>query len=169
MPQITFSPLDPAEIKTMIALAHRIWHAHYPTMISVQQIDYMLEHGYTSKLINEEMKQGVTWLAIKEGTTMIGFLAAGPYGDQTIKLHKLYLLPEYHSRGIGSLALAEVEKIAQATGAIRIVLNVNKNNQKAIRAYERSGWQITEEVVNDIGNGYVMDDYVMTINVPPTP
>ena len=27
-------------------LAHRIWHAHYPGIIAVAQIDYMLANGY---------------------------------------------------------------------------------------------------------------------------
>lgn len=165
MPQTTITPLDPAEIQTLITLAHRIWHAHYPVMISVEQIDYMLEHGYTTRLIKEEMKQGVTWLAIKDGETMVGFIAAGPYGDDCIKLHKLYLLPEYHGRGIGGRALAEVERIAHEAGATRLVLNVNKYNGKAIRSYKRAGWQVIEDVVNDIGNGFVMDDYVMAKDI----
>ena len=42
------------------------------------------------------------------------------------------------------------------------MLNVNRNNTKAIRAYERAGWHVAEEIVADIGNGYVMDDYVMS-------
>jgi len=93
---------------------------------------------------------------------MIGLISVGPYGINTVKLHKLYLLPEYHGKGIGALALARVEKVARKAGAHTIVLNVNKRNAKAIRAYERAGWRISEEVVNDIGNGYVMDDFVMT-------
>ena len=165
MPQITLSPLKHIEIEPVIALAHRIWHAHYPAIITVEQIDYMLEHGYTPHLIHEEMEQGVTWMVIRDEAVMIGFLAAGPYGDHTIKLHKLYLLPEYHGKGIGGQALAEVERIARAAGATQLLLNVNKYNETAIRSYQRAGWLVAEEVVNDIGNGFVMDDYVMAKNI----
>ena len=45
--------------------------------------------------------------------------------------------------------------------ATTLILNVNKNNGQAIRAYEKRGFAIREAVVNDIGRGYVMDDYVM--------
>jgi ribosomal protein S18 acetylase RimI-like enzyme len=74
-------------------------------------------------------------------------------------------LPEFHGTGIGSRALAEVERIARDNAATRLVLNVNRHNIKAIRAYKRAGWQVAETVVVDIGNGFVMDDYVMTKHV----
>ncbi len=43
----------------------------------------------------------------------------------------------------------------------RIRLNVNKNNVKAIRSYERNGYQTADAVMIDIGGGYFMDDYIM--------
>ena len=162
MDQVTITRLDENDIDTLIPLAYRIWHAHYPGIITPEQIDYMLERGYTKQVIREEIdNQGVIWLAIRNGDTMIGFAALGPYAPGTMKLHKLYLLPENHGAGIGARALAEVEQIARDNAATALVLNVNRNNTKAIRAYERAGWHVAEEIVADIGNGYVMDDYVM--------
>lgn len=163
MDNVTITSLAEAGIDTLIPLAHRIWHAHYPGIITAEQIDYMLERGYTRLVIRDEIdNRGVIWLAINSGDEMIGFAALGPYASGTMKLHKLYLLPEYHGTGIGARALAEVEQIARDNAAARLVLNVNRHNTKAIRAYERAGWKISEEVVADIGNGYVMDDFVMT-------
>jgi GNAT superfamily N-acetyltransferase len=163
MDQITIIRLTENDIETLIPLAHRIWHAHYPGIITVEQIDYMLERGYTRQVIRDEMEnQGVIWLAINSGDIMIGFASVGPYAPQTMKMHKLYLLPEYHGTGIGARALAEVEQIARNNAATTLVLNVNRHNSKAIRAYERAGWQVAETVVVDIGNGFVMDDFVMS-------
>ncbi len=168
METITFAPLQPAEIDELIPLAHRIWHAHYPGIITVEQIDYMLERGYTRDVILDEIEnQGVFWSAIRDRKTMIGFIAIGPYGEKTMKLHKLYLLPEYHGMGIGSRALTEAERIAQQQNAATLVLNVNRHNPKAISAYKRAGWHIAEETVVEIGNGYVMDDYVMAKPLAP--
>lgn len=67
------------------------------------------------------------------------------------------------------MALAVVEQMAQVARVRKVVLNVNKQNAKAIRAYRRAGWSITEEVVNDIGRGYVMDDFVMTKPIESAP
>lgn len=163
MDQITITRLTESDIDLLIPLAYRIWHAHYPGIITPEQIDYMLERGYTRQVIREEIdNQGVIWLAIKSGDAMIGFASLGPYAPGTMKLHKLYLLPDYHGAGIGARALAEVEQIARDSAAAALILNVNRHNPKAIHAYERAGWHVAEEVVADIGSGFVMDDLVMT-------
>lgn len=162
MDRITIAPLADDDIDVLIPLARRIWHAHYPDIITVGQIDYMLDRGYTREIIREElMNQGVVWLTIRDESTMIGFASVGPYGERVMKLHKLYLLPEYHGRGIGSRALTEVEQVAKQHNSATLVLNVNRHNHKAITAYERAGWHVAEEVTVDIGGGYIMDDYVM--------
>ena len=43
-----------------------------------------------------------------------------------------------------------------------MIRSVNKRNQQALGAYRRYGFVIREEVVVDIGGGFVMDDYIMT-------
>ncbi len=85
------------------------------------------------------------------------------------KLHKLYLLPELHGRGLGSLLLQHVEREVRAGAGRRLILYVNRRNTKAITAYKRNGFAVTESVVTDIGNGFVMDDYVMTKELPELP
>lgn len=103
MDQISITPLQADRIDELIAVARRVWHAHYPGIITVKQIDYMLERGYNRDVIlNEMTRQGITWLSIAAGSGMIGFVSVGPYGDDAVKLHKLYLLQEYHGRGIGA-------------------------------------------------------------------
>jgi len=159
---ITFTPLNPTDIDTLLPLAHHIWHAHYPGIISVEQINYMLARGYTREIILDEIEhQDISWMVIRDGMTMIGFISVGPHGDGIMKLHKLYLLPEYHSRGIGTRALAEVERIAKQRNTATLVLNVNRHNRKAISAYERAGWHVADEVTVDIGSGFHMNDFVM--------
>ena len=50
---------------------------------------------------------------------------------------------------------------ARRLGLARVVLAVNKRNASAIAAYRKSGFEIREAVVKDIGGGFVMDDYIM--------
>ena len=160
--QLHFEMATISDIPILQDAAYRIWHAHYPGIITVEQIDYMLAEGYSTDRIRSEMTdQGIAWLKILDGQEMVGFASFGPYGEQTIKLHKLYLDVACHGKGIGSAALAEVERLSTAAGATAILLNVNKYNHKAIASYQRNSYKLSESVVNDIGNGFVMDDYVM--------
>ena len=86
-----------------------------------------------------------------------------------MKLHKLYLLPELHGRGLGSRLLQHVESEVRAGAGRRLILSVNKRNTQAIAAYRRNGFVIAESVVTDIGGGFVMDDYVMAKELPGLP
>jgi RimJ/RimL family protein N-acetyltransferase len=162
MDNISITRMQESDIDELIPLAYLIWHAHYPGIITVEQIDYMLAKGYTREVILDEInRQKIIWLTIRDENGMIGFISVGPYGDEVWKLHKLYLLPDYQGKGIGAYALGEVERMAKERKLARLVLNVNKYNEKSIRAYRRAGWYVAEETCVDIGGGFVMDDYVM--------
>jgi ribosomal protein S18 acetylase RimI-like enzyme len=50
--------------------------------------------------------------------------------------------PAFQGKGIGSILLQEFEKLAKEDGVTRINLSVKKENSKAIKSYERNGWQI---------------------------
>jgi RimJ/RimL family protein N-acetyltransferase len=50
---------------------------------------------------------------------------------------------------------------ARSLGCHRVSLAVNKRNSRAIAAYRKWGFEIEQAVVKDIGDGFVMDDYIM--------
>jgi GNAT superfamily N-acetyltransferase len=149
-------------------LAGLIWRACYPGIITPEQIDYMLAQMYALDVLREEIgSQDIRYdLLLVEGRPA-GFASWGPASEPgMMKLHKLYLLPERHGCGLGSLLLQHCEREARTSGARRLILGVNKHNAKAIAAYQRNGFTVAESVVTDIGNGFVMDDYVMTKDLP---
>ena len=152
-----------ADVPTIAELADRIWRQYYPTIISTAQIDYMLKPFYDPvTLIAEIQDQRIEYNLLLSKDQPIGFSSHGPAGDtKAIKLHKLYLLPAYHGKGYGSLLLRELELRCHRENIQRILLNVNKNNAKAIRSYERNGYQTVDAVLVDIGGGFFMDDYVL--------
>jgi diamine N-acetyltransferase len=144
-------------------LAGVIWRAHYPGIITRDQIEYMLEQGYALALLEGFLAAGDRGLelATVEGV-LSGFVAWYVIdGRREAKLDKLYVLPGQQRHGVGGRLIARTVELARAAGAKTMVLNVNKRNAQAIRAYEKHGFTIREAVVNDIGRGYVMDDYVM--------
>jgi ribosomal protein S18 acetylase RimI-like enzyme len=81
------------------------------------------------------------------------------------------LLPTLHGRGYGSLLLQHCEQEVRRAGARELTLAVNKRNSRAIAAYQRNGFVITESVITDFGHGFVMDDFIMAKNLagPPRP
>jgi len=166
MDPLAFRLATAEDIPLLRDLAIRTWRLSYQEMISPEQIEYMLEWMYSAEKIAEEMAGGVLWkLALLDGAP-IGYLSLVFYGTHHAELSKLYLLPEHQGHGLGQQMLAHSLDLAVAHGCAEVRLRVNKNNTRALRAYERAGFTITDALVADIGGGYVMDDYVLRRSVP---
>lgn len=144
-------------------LAHLIWHDCYPGIITREQIDYMLTRMYSVETLQAELRCGIRYERLLIDGDLSGFASFGP-AEQTevIKLHKLYLNPKQHGHGFGRALLKHCENEARKLGALLLTLNVNKHNVKAIAMYQRNGFGVADSVIVDIGNGFVMDDYVMS-------
>lgn len=162
-------PLTEADFGTLAALSSTIWHAHYSWIISTAQIDYMLADRNTPENLSRYVNSTERWLDLLwlDGRA-VGYCGRAllPHPDE-MKLEQLYLLPELHGRGLGALMLRHVESAAHAAGRTRLVLQVNRRNLGSIAFYRKAGFVVREETVLDLGNGYVMDDYVMEKNSCP--
>lgn len=154
------------EIPVIRNLAEVIWPEAYNGIISAEQIRYMLNLIYSEEALKEQMKKGHRFiLAIREDHIPIGFAAFSRKSEEEkniFRLHKLYVLPRQHAQGTGSFLLKEVIKESKAGGADTLELNVNKYNS-AKEFYFKKGFVIAREEVLDIGEGYVMDDYIMNL------
>ena len=160
---IEIRPARRDELAIVQRLARVTWHAHYPGIITEQQIDYMLARGYAHDVLAgflDGRKRGLELAVVADEPA--GFAAWMLIDDaEEAKLDKLYVLPSRQRHGLGGKLIYRVIERARAAGATTLILNVNKQNTQALRAYERHGFATRDAVVNDIGNGFVMDDYVM--------
>lgn len=152
----------PEHLPEIAALAAVVWRAHYPGIISPEQIDYMLARMYDLEVMRRELARSISYDRLLVDEKLVGFASSGPVaGPQEVKLHKLYLHPEWQRRGLGSLLLKHVEQTAREGHYEMLSLSVNKANHPAIAAYRKNGYIIRATVVVEIGGGFVMDDYIM--------
>ena len=168
-------PQEPAKIlgaeeqhlPALAKLAGDIWRQHYPGIISREQIEYMLGKMYAVETLREEIREKqIRFVRLLASERFVGFAAFGPQAEAGVfKLHKCYLLPEFHGCGLGSKLLQHCEAEVRRLGARKMILAVNRRNVKAIAAYRRNGFMVAESVVTDFGNGFVMDDFIMAKNL----
>jgi diamine N-acetyltransferase len=156
-------PAGEEQLPALAELAGVIWRQHYPGIISHEQIDYMLGKMYALDTLCEDLRlRKIRFYQLVVDGQMVGFASIGPLDKPaTWKLHKLYLLPELHARGLGSRLLQHCEAEARRFGAQRLMLAVNKRNTRPIVAYQRNGFVVVESVATDFGDGFVMDDFIM--------
>ena len=159
--------LSKAELPLVRQVADIVWPITFRTILSEEQVAYMMEMMYAPAVMEREYDEGIQFRGVFDGERAVGYLIMGPCDAKpaTMKLHKCYLLPAYQGRGIGSRMLQTAISLAREAGYNFLRLNVNRHNDKAIRAYLRNGFSTVETVDNPIGNGFFMNDFVMEIQL----
>lgn len=148
-------------------LAKRSWENAYANILSKEQLEYMLSTMYSQEEIHSQMSQPNYHYYVvfdEVNQSFEGFIGyENDYETNTTKLHRIYLVPESKGKGFGKKALEFLVEKTKEFGDTRIILAVNKNNA-AKEFYQSQGFSVYDEGVFEIGNGYVMDDYLMEIN-----
>ena len=153
-----------SDIPLIRSLAHQIWPTAYGSILSAGQLQYMLQWIYSEDALASQMNDGQQFYIGYEDEQPVGFAAVGPYEADTYKLHKIYVLPQMQGKGAGKQLLQFAMQTAKRAGASTLILNVNRKNP-ALHFYKKAGFSIAEEVNIDIGEGYFMNDYVMSISL----
>jgi ribosomal protein S18 acetylase RimI-like enzyme len=151
------------DLDAVAALARIIWRKHYPGIITPEQIEYMLDRGYSRAALRRFITEQGAGLDLAHADGRLAGFSAYHRGDDRdeLKLDKLYVHQDFHHRGVGRRLIEAAAAAARAQRRATLILNVNKNNAQAIRAYVRNGFVVRESAVVDIGGGFVMDDYIM--------
>ncbi len=156
-----FVPVSTEEqAQAVESLAREIWTEHYTPIIGREQVEYMLEQYQSVETILQQIQLGILYFLIKAEEEFIGYIAVHPRIDELF-LSKIYVRSDRRGRGYGKKAVQFAEKLAKVRRLKKIVLTVNKNNVNSIRAYEKMGFKNAGSLVQDIGGGFVMDDYKM--------
>jgi GNAT superfamily N-acetyltransferase len=165
---VTIAPAGATEIGVVQALADHVWRRHYPGILSAAQIDYMLERGYSRDALLRYIDAGDAGLALaRVDDDPVAFVAWQKSAADSMKLEKLYVAPAHHGKGVGRALIEHVVDAARRAGCREVTLNVNRHNESSIRAYERCGFVIRESGDFPIGNGFVMEDYIMARALAP--
>jgi GNAT superfamily N-acetyltransferase len=150
------------DIPLIRELAVKIWKPTYQSILSPEQIAYMLEMMYSPASLEKQITVlRHQFMILLDDGTPVGFAswsitdAAGVF-----KLQKIYLDPSYQGKGVGKFLLLQVAGQVKSKGAHVLELDVNRFN-KAKLFYEKQGFIVYKEKDTDIGNGYLMEDYVM--------
>lgn len=148
------------EIRTIANKAEVIWHEYFPGIISVEQIDYMVDMFLAPHSIKREMAEGYEFYLQYDGEENTGFMVVKPEQDRLF-ISKLYVDKEHRGQGYGSPMFEKAMEICVSNHLKVMYLTVNKYNTPSIEIYKHRGFDTIQETVTDIGHGFVMDDYIM--------
>lgn len=148
-----------SDLDTIANLAHTIWNIHYVPIIGQEQVDYMLEKMYNKENLTLQIDVNKhQFYLIQDDNRCLGFVSVSTVNEKDYFLHKFYILQHESNKGIGTDTLnALIQLIKPQT----LTLTVNRQNYKSINFYFKNGFTIDRVEDFDIGDGYVMNDFVM--------
>lgn len=161
---LNFAEAQPRHYQELEELAAEIWTEHYTPIIGSAQVSYMLDKFQNAKAIAKQIADGAEYFLMQEDKKAVGYFSYQKR-DGALFLSKIYLLKDARGKGFGKQAMNFIAEKAKNKGLKSIALTVNKYNYNSIKAYEKMGFVTLRELVADIGEGYVMDDYWMELSV----
>ena len=148
-------------------LAREIWEEHYTPLIGAQQVAYMLTRYQSAEQIWQDISsKRMAYSQMELDGQTIGYMAAQlDLVRRTCFLSKIYIRKLYRGHGYARLFLDSLTTECRNNSVRQIWLTVNKGNLGSIAVYQTMGFHQDEAIVTDIGGGFVMDDYVMRLEL----
>ena len=154
-----------SNLQKLAILASAIWHEAFANILTLEQIDYMIEKFQSFEAIKTAIdKNNYEYFFISDETGITGYTGIQE-ADGKLFLSKIYIAKEKRGQKLASKAFDFIETLARKRNLKSIWLTVNRNNTHAIEVYKSKGFSIICTQVTDIGNGFVMDDYVFEKNL----
>ncbi|MBY0433354.1 MAG: GNAT family N-acetyltransferase [Cyclobacteriaceae bacterium] len=146
------------------SIAHATWPDTYGRLLPIRQLEYMLDLISSEQSLKHQMERNQQFfIGYLANDSSVGFASVEEHyksaGD--LMIHKLYLLSEFHGKGIGKAFIDYISGLATQTEHDTLILKVFFKNQEAIRFYERLGFRSIGEEMTELGNGYSVLDYIM--------
>nr|MBP7323562.1 GNAT family N-acetyltransferase [Deltaproteobacteria bacterium] len=150
------------EVKQVSRLAQEIWNEHYVPIIGQDQVTYMLARFQSEQAITEQLTEGCQYYLIVDGKRAVGYVGVVPQPETAhLFISKLYVKSSCRGIGLGKETLAFIEKLCRSLQLKTLTLTVNRHNHRSIAWYQAAGFSIIGPSIQDIGAGFVMDDFRM--------
>lgn len=149
------------DITVISKLAKEIWPKAYGSIISTEQLEYMLNLIYTPDALKNQIENlQHQFIIVLHNENPIGYASYSLLENDTYKLHKLYILQDFHCKGVGKNIINKIISLIDSKNPIKLRLNVNRYNP-SLAFYKKIGFEISHQEDIEIGNGFFMNDYVM--------
>ena len=132
---------EAADEEAAIALWLRTWQAAYPQLDFAERFDWWRERW------RSELAPAANIVVAETGTSdegqIVGFVTVDPV---TLYLDQIVVAPERWSSGIAAALISEAKRLSPRG----LDLDVNTDNMRAVRFYEKHGFFVTAAGLNAI-------------------
>ncbi len=151
-------------VYSVSAVADEIWHEHFTPIIGKAQVEYMLDKFLSPEALVEQINSGYQYYLFSYEYTFAGFAGVHKEND-SLFLSKLYVHKDFRGKGIASYMFKQFIELCKKNNLDKIWLTCNRKNIHSIDVYRHWGFETVRKEATDIGNGFVMDDYIMEYKI----
>jgi ribosomal protein S18 acetylase RimI-like enzyme len=153
------------DFRQLEPFAASIWEQYYTPIIGADQVAFMLEKFQSAQAMFDQFSAGYKYAVVICGDQKAGYFAYDGKAEKEVFISKLYIHKDFRRRGLGRHILDFIAKETRALGCTAMTLSVNKDNSNSIQFYIAYGFQTIKAQKVAIGEGFYMDDYVMSYPV----
>ena len=136
---------------TLYKFMRPLWLETY-SFLPLEQVEFLLNKYFSETGLRHYRELGYRYYKIETGVLVIHEKQGEIYID------KLYLPPSARGTGLPKKVFAELLQAGKD-----LTLNVNKENQRAIRCYLKNGFKIERETEIPLNCGFINHDYEMRL------
>lgn len=156
---------DAKELCTLMEQTFMDTYAHFNTPENMQL--HISSHFALPQVQSELQEVNVQYLVVEKHRELIGFAklvknhaAKGLEDKKTVEIARIYIAQAYHGQQLGAQLMEACLSLAKDIGAETVWLGVWEHNPKAIRFYEKMGFQRFGEHIFTLGTE-VQNDFLM--------
>lgn len=146
-------------------LAEIIWHEHFIPIIGKEQVEYMVDKFQSFPALKEQVTNGYEYYQIIDNGELCGYCGIHQEEDGRLFLSKLYLKKEARGRHLATQAFEFLKNLCKERHLSSIWLTCNKHNENTLAVYRHLGFKTIAAQEADIGNGFIMDDYILEYSI----
>lgn len=153
---MTFKAMTDDELHGLKDFAAPIWRECYEGVVEASHTEMLIEKYFNYENIEKFREGGMIYESLLFNGERMGFIAYKINPDH-LYLDKLYFLRSYRGKHLSHYVFEHLAEV----GGMPVRLNVNRGNERAVRAYKANGFRVISEENIPQKGGYVNTDYVM--------
>ena len=149
---ITLHKAKIEEILEIKKLLHETWTTAYSNIYSPEAIEMVTSEWHSPELLTKQVQDSSSFFEVaKDGNKIVGMCNASlTHEGKVINIQRLYVFPHYQNQGIGSMLIKEAVKAFPK--ALKVDLEVEKQNHRAFVFYQKHGFKEVGKKVFEVKN-----------------
>jgi GNAT superfamily N-acetyltransferase len=158
---LVIRPADGNDLVAVLDVGRRTWPVTYEPIAGPDYVAMGLAKWWTDDATIPAIRAGRVTVAELDGT-VVGIASVGPH-EKHLVLWKLYVLPEYQGKAIGSALMDSV--VAAATGVHAEIRLCYLNGNKSAEAFYRSKGFV--EIAREASGNGIPESVWMKLDLQP--